>query len=786
MIIYILKVSACLAIFIAFYKLFLENENMHVFKRFYLLTAIALAFIIPSLLFKEYVYVAPQPIIDSFTPPLIPQQLNTATTIDNTSSTNTILWTIYAIGVFVFGFKFCKNLLKIGARIRKNPKIKKLHITTILLKEKLSPHTFFNYIFLNKQKFEAQKIPDEVLLHEQTHATQKHSIDVLIVELIQVLFWFNPLIAFYKHSIKLNHEFLADQAVVQKGIETTSYQKILLAFSSNATETQLANAINYSSIKKRFTVMKKQTSKKTIWLRSLLVLPILAFVMYSFSESETIEIEKSNNTTSSHIKTPQQQKSNSIRYSTKPNAPNVRDIAKWKNASEYALWINGKHVPNKELESYKSSDFVHYFSSYAYNNARSKKFPQPYQVSLYSQKEFEKQFTINDREINIHINNDGQLLVQDEILSSAELKNYLEKLNTDLSKEERSKKVRAIIHTTNNTPENSTKTVNETLAAYGCATIDIVGHNKPQDRATEKQISEYNALAKKYNKQPINQRIIKQKDVEKLKFIFNLMTEEQKQNAQPYPLLPPPPPAPTPKPTTPKVMIGEKSSLPPPPPPPFHKGIVSSSLENAYNNWVKKLKNTDGSYSIITKENYNYFYSIYESMTDEQKNNALKMPPPPPPSALDYVIKMAKKEATFYYEDKKISADEAIELLKNNKKLNIDSRGTNNKKPVVKISKDPILISTEEKTSSNKNINTYIKKRNKLLNYIKVKNIDYPVGYLALSKLEQTEFNKIQIAMFQAFMDLSENEKQSAPKILPPPPSAKMYKLVDGKIVKKV
>lgn len=589
MIIYILKVSACLAIFIAFYKLFLENENMHVFKRFYLLATIALAFIIPSLLFKEYVYVAPQPIIDSFTPPLIPQQLNTATTIENTNYTNTILWTIYAMGVFLFGFKFCKNLLKIGARIRKNPKIKKLHITTILLKEKLSPHTFFNYIFLNKQKFEAQKIPDEVLLHEQTHATQKHSIDVLIVELIQVLFWFNPLIAFYKHSIKLNHEFLADKAVVQKGIETTSYQKILLAFSSNATETQLANAINYSSIKKRFTVMKKQTSKKAVWLRSLLALPVVALVLYSFSKSEVIEVEKPDNkeTTllNSYFEDSQQQKSNSIhkKHSIKPNAPNVRDIVKWKNASEFALWIDGKHVPNKELEEYKLADFVHYFSSYVYNNARSEKFPQPYQVSLHTQKEFEKQFMINDREIHIYIQKDGQLLVQHELLSSSELKNYLEKLNIDLSKEERSKKVRAIIHTTNNTSENSRKIVNETLVAYGCATIDIKGDNELQTGATEKQVSEYNTLLKKFNKQPINQRIIKLRDFKKLKFIYNLMTEEQKQNAQPYPLLPPPPPAPTPKPTSPKVMIGEKSSLPPPPPPPFHKGEVSSSLENAYN-----------------------------------------------------------------------------------------------------------------------------------------------------------------------------------------------------------
>jgi len=87
-------------------------------------------------------------------------------------------------------------------------------------------------------------------IRDRTHASQKHSIDVVFIEGLQVLLWFNPLIYIIKHAIKLNHEFLADQGVLQKGINTNSYQKIILAFSSNATEPQLANAINYSSIKK--------------------------------------------------------------------------------------------------------------------------------------------------------------------------------------------------------------------------------------------------------------------------------------------------------------------------------------------------------------------------------------------------------------------------------------------------------------------------------------------------------------------------------------------------------
>ncbi|MDP5229567.1 MAG: M56 family metallopeptidase, partial [Cellulophaga sp.] len=271
MLIYILKVTTCLTIFYAFYKLLLEQESMHSFKRFYLLAAVVSAFIIPALIFTEYVYVSPEPAFEVLPIDYPVEEFHATATPEQTDYLNTILWSIYGLGVLVFGFKFCQNLIIIGNRIKTNQKVKEEQIINVLLQEKLAPHTFFNFIFLNKQKFNANEIPAAVLLHEKTHATQKHSADVLLMELVQVFFWFNPFVYLFKNVIKLNHEFLADQAVMQKGVEISTYQKILLAFSSNASspETALTNAINYSSIKKRFTVMKKNTSKKAVWLRSL-------------------------------------------------------------------------------------------------------------------------------------------------------------------------------------------------------------------------------------------------------------------------------------------------------------------------------------------------------------------------------------------------------------------------------------------------------------------------------------------------------------------------------------
>ncbi|WP_159447265.1 M56 family metallopeptidase [Cellulophaga tyrosinoxydans] len=659
---------------------------MHVFKRFYLIASIFCAFIIPAIVFTEYVYVDPAPVLQSFTQNFALTELQTTTIPEKTNYLNTLLWSVYGLGVFLFGFKYFQNLFQIRNRIFKNPKIKKHHIINVLLQENLAPHTFFNFIFLNKQKYDAHEIPAEVLLHEQTHAAQKHSIDVLFIEFLQVIFWFNPLVYAYKKAIKLNHEFLADYAVMQKGIELKKYQKILLAFSSNAQtqEIALSNAINYSSIKKRFTVMKKNTSKKAVWLRSLLVLPLVALALYSFSETKVLEVtqtsdEKLENKMllKAYSQERSHQKSDSIRYFTKANVPTPNDFEKWKNAAEFALWINGKPVNNKALENYKAADFVHYSSSFVYNNARSERFPQPYQVSLYTQKEFDKQFTINEREIIIQVYKKEFLYINSKLMKVNNLKDYLSKLNTDLTQKERSEKISAIIKAPKSVMETALK-VNTILTEYGCATINIVGTNTDQKGASKTQLSEYNALAKKYNAQPINKRIIKKIELEKLESIYSVMTSEQKQQAQPFPECPPPPAA-------------------------NQDGATKEQISE-YNAIASKYSDLNAKTSIKKSEVDRMTY-LYSLMTEKQKREVANFPelppmpeppmppvPPTPMSALDHVVEMAKKGATFYSEGEKISSDEAIKLLKNNKNLNIDTRSSNSNKPVVRISKAPIVI----------------------------------------------------------------------------------------------
>lgn len=338
MLVILIKSSACLAIFMVFYKLCLEKTSAHTFKRFYLIGAIIISIVIPFITFTTYIEVETANII------------STSKTIKNSSTEFSktkefqyylpiILWSIYALGVILFSFRFLKNLFQLLQKTKNNPTHKNQNFINVLITDLITPHTFFNYIFLNKLKFETHQIPKEVILHEETHAMQKHSLDVLFIELLQIIFWCNPMIYFIKHSIKLNHEFLADEAVIKHGVNPSTYQQILLAFSSNALEPQLANAFNYSSIKKRFTVMKTQTPKTTLWVRSLILMPLLAVLIYSFSSRKIIEKQLEN----SQI-TPQEV------GSLKKDKQTSKQLLIIKIIDNNTIYINNKKCPLIKLE----------------------------------------------------------------------------------------------------------------------------------------------------------------------------------------------------------------------------------------------------------------------------------------------------------------------------------------------------------------------------------------------------------------------------------------------------
>lgn len=283
MIVYALKSSLCIALLWGFYTLFLERENMHHFKRFYLLFSLIFGYTIPLLTFTYTTDVVD--IQENLQQPVT--YVTQAKEISEKESfidyLSIILWSIYGTGALIFAIRFIKNIRNLMKKVRQNENIKELSHTNVLLDNPLVPYTFLKYIFVPKKEFKSQTIPQEVLLHEKTHVQQKHTLDILFVEILQVVFWCNPMWFWIKKSIRLNHEFLADQTVLKQQFSICQYMNLLVNYPNSTHHTVLTSPINYSLTKKRIVMMSKQFSKTKVAARLLLLLPILFICMLLFN-----------------------------------------------------------------------------------------------------------------------------------------------------------------------------------------------------------------------------------------------------------------------------------------------------------------------------------------------------------------------------------------------------------------------------------------------------------------------------------------------------------------------
>ena len=285
--------------------------------------------------------------------------------------------------------------------------------------------------------------------------------------------------------------------------------------------------------------MKTRTSKKAILLRSILLLPLLAAVLYGFSETQVIAIQKEPISTQETTSQNPNYFSNNIEL----GRPTAEDFKRWQNKSNYAIWVHGKPSDNSELKKYNPSDFTYYSLSFVYKNARSERFPQPYQLWLYTQKEFEETFVKDSIHITILINKMGQLLFEGQLVKIKTLPFRLAVFDHYFSEEERGQRIKASIVTDHEAPIQVINEVRAILKEYGVTYTHLTNRNpiplpSQQGGITPREMSEYNALAKKYNAIPIEKRIIPLEDLKILETIYRRMSPLEKENAQPFPECP--------------------------------------------------------------------------------------------------------------------------------------------------------------------------------------------------------------------------------------------------------
>lgn len=271
MITYLIKSSLCLSVFLLAYYLLLERENMPVFKRFYLLVSLVFSLIVPFISFEFKGENAIAVASNSLQTVILP-------TLEISTKTNyfpTVLYSIYGFITLLFAIRFIRNLYSIRITKRNSELIKYQNAELALVNKPILPYTFGSTIFINKQSYDSKLIETELFTHELTHVRQKHTLDILLIEILKTIFWFNPLLILYKKAIQLNHEFLADEKVIRSHEDISTYQNLLLSKSMQHTNFCLtSNLTSFLKTKKRFIMMTKITSLRTQLLKKAVVAPL--------------------------------------------------------------------------------------------------------------------------------------------------------------------------------------------------------------------------------------------------------------------------------------------------------------------------------------------------------------------------------------------------------------------------------------------------------------------------------------------------------------------------------
>ena len=253
----VFKIILSSSLLIAIYYLFLKKEKMFLFNRFFLLFALVFSYAIPFVKINL-------PAISEQKSQLIFEEIQTQQLIQNTAQTSefdgmNFVLMIYSFVSSVLIVKMLISIFKITNLkgidlIYQNQNIK-------LIEKDLPPFSFWNKIYLNKSYFENEKIDNIIFLHEKTHLIQKHSLDLIFVEFIKTISWFNPAIYFYKKAITDNHEFLADEEIINQEFNIKDYQKLILAVVLQVKNLSVINQFNFNNTKQRFIMMTTKKSK---------------------------------------------------------------------------------------------------------------------------------------------------------------------------------------------------------------------------------------------------------------------------------------------------------------------------------------------------------------------------------------------------------------------------------------------------------------------------------------------------------------------------------------------
>ena len=272
---YDLKVAVLIAVFYMFYRLLLSRETFHRVNRVVLLLTAIASYVLPLCvitLHKTVVVEATESAIDFGGLTMMVEE-----------APQMPLWQVLAVVIFLLGVVTTlgytlSSVLRVWLLIRRSEQHLQPDGTVVCVTpHDVSPFSWMHYIVLSPSDYEAMDA--SILAHERGHIRRHHSVDLILVDTLTALQWFNPAMWMLRQDLRAIHEYEADAAVLSQGINMRQYQYLLIQKAVSHCGYSVANGISHSTLKNRIDMMLHKNSKRASLLKLLALVPLVGVAL---------------------------------------------------------------------------------------------------------------------------------------------------------------------------------------------------------------------------------------------------------------------------------------------------------------------------------------------------------------------------------------------------------------------------------------------------------------------------------------------------------------------------
>ena len=319
MFVYIIKSSLLLALLYGSFALLLSRETFHRFNRVALLSVLLASMILPVIrltikapsplplwgsaseveessitTFRQYISETTVPIVEDVSATTIQVEKEISLPqMGGGEGAVKLLEAIYCFGVLAVLAIFFVQLFRLWQEIKSGVRTKDEFGNTIIIRGgDFAPYSFLHYIIISASDYEHLRRP--ILAHEQAHIRMGHTYDLLLLEVVKAVQWFNPFVYLLGRELKAIHEYEADNAVLIFGIDAKTYQLLLVTKAMGGRLQTVCNNLSHHSLKNRIKMMHTHSSNRWLMSKGLILPALMVVALVAFAEPKTNAEEKKN------------------------------------------------------------------------------------------------------------------------------------------------------------------------------------------------------------------------------------------------------------------------------------------------------------------------------------------------------------------------------------------------------------------------------------------------------------------------------------------------------------